>query len=120
MGETEIISGAEHRARLAAEGEAVPLTLEQVGELFQQFLEAVARPRPEVPDGRNLAERMRAHLGTAPGDQPVVKAAYAPYDLPNVHLAVERWFAADGRSYELIGMRGSSHHGELTLGEILE
>ncbi|WP_406173543.1 AAA family ATPase [Streptomyces sp. NBC_00996] len=113
-------SGSEYKARLAAQGEIAPLSLEQVGELFNQFLEAVARPEPPVGDGRNLAERMRAHLGSAPGDQPVVKAAYAPYDLPNVHLAVERWFAAEGRSYELIGMRGSSHHGDLTLGEILE
>ncbi|WP_369249281.1 AAA family ATPase [Streptomyces sp. R41] len=120
MDETEIISSSEHKARRAAEGESSPLSLEQVGELFNQFLDAVARPKPQVADGRNLAERMRAHLGTAPGDQPVVKAAYAPYDLPNVHLAVERWFAAEGRSYELIGMRGSSHHGDLTLGEILE
>lgn len=91
-----------------------------MAELFQEFLEAVARPKRRDGDDRNLAERMRAHLGSAPGDQPVVKAAYAPYDLPNVHLALERWFAADGRSYELIGMRGSSHHGDLTLGEILE
>ncbi|MFC7265807.1 AAA family ATPase [Streptomyces lutosisoli] len=120
MGETEIISNAEYKARLAAEGQGSPLSLEEVGELFSQFLDAVARPKPQVADGRNLAERMRAHLGTAPGDQPVVKAAYPSYDLPNVHLAVERWFAAEGRSYELIGMRGSSHHGDLTLGDILE
>ncbi|MFF1676645.1 AAA family ATPase [Streptomyces sp. NPDC058256] len=120
MGETEIISGSEYKARVAAEGAGPALSLDRVAELFQEFLEAVARPKRRDGDDRNLAERMRAHLGSAPGDQPVVKAAYAPYDLPNVHLALERWFAADGRSYELIGMRGSSHHGELTLGEILE
>lgn len=120
MGETEIISGSEYKARVAAEGAGQALSLDRVAELFQEFLEAVARPKRRADEGRNLAERMRAHLGSAPGDQPVVKAAYAPYDLPNVHLALERWFAADGRSYELIGMRGSSHHGELTLGEILE
>ncbi|WP_405930966.1 AAA family ATPase [Streptomyces sp. NBC_00827] len=120
MGETEIISSSEYRARVAAEGAGPALSLDRVAELFQEFLEAVARPKRRDGDDRNLAERMRAHLGSAPGDQPVVKAAYAPYDLPNVHLALERWFAADGRSYELIGMRGSSHHGDLTLGEILE
>ncbi|MFD3931213.1 AAA family ATPase [Streptomyces sp. NPDC058614] len=120
MGETEIISGSEYKARVAAEGAGPALSLDRVAELFQEFLEAVARPKRQADDGRNLAERMRAHLGSAPGDQPVVKAAYAPYDLPNVHLALERWFAVEGRSCELIGMRGSSHHGELTLGEILE
>ncbi|WP_151484167.1 AAA family ATPase [Streptomyces albicerus] len=120
-GETEIISNEEYEDRAAAAHPGAPLSLDRVSELFHEFLEAVARPKHEVGDGRNLAERMRAHLGSAPGDQPVVKAAYAPYDLPNVHLAVERWFeAVEGRSYELIGMRGSTHHGDLTLGEILE
>ncbi|WP_234048212.1 AAA family ATPase [Streptomyces liliifuscus] len=98
-----------------------PLALHQVGELFEEFLEAVARPKREGGEGRNLTERLRGHLGSAPGDQPVVKAAYPAYDLPNVHLALERWFeVAEGRSYELVGMRGSAHHGDLTLGEILE
>jgi hypothetical protein len=117
----EIISNEEYEDRAAAANAGSPLPLDQVSELFQEFLQAVARPKRDVGGGRNLAERMRAHLGSAPGDQPVVKAAYAPYDLPNVHLAVERWFeGAEGRSYELIGMRGSSYHGDLTLGDILE
>ncbi|WP_282796911.1 ATP-binding protein [Streptomyces sp. CC224B] len=96
--------------------------LERVGELFARFIDAVAR-RPE-PDGRagerDLTARLRRHLGFEPGDAPVVKAAYAPYDHPNVHLALERWFAAEGRAYELIGMTGSEHRGHYTLSEILE
>jgi len=135
-GETEIVSGATYEAGYLTEAEAEdgpattsdepsdgrPLSLDQVGELFQDFLAAVARPRRRDTDGgRNLTERLRAHLGSAPGDQPVIKAAYAPYDLPNVHLALERWFAAaDDRAYELVGMRGATHRGEFTLGEILE
>ncbi|WP_338783236.1 hypothetical protein [Streptomyces sp. DG1A-41] len=46
--------------------------------------------------------------------------AYPPYGLPDVHLALERRFAGEGRSFELIGMRGAQHHGDLTLGDILE
>ncbi|MDQ1048700.1 ATP-binding protein [Streptomyces sp. V4I2] len=102
-------------------GETSHLSMEQVHDLFYEFLNAVAHPRRRDRDGsRDLTARLRAHLGSAPADRPVVKAAYPPYDLPNVHLALERWFAADGRGYELIGMRGAQHHGELTLGDILE
>lgn len=97
------------------------LSMEQVHDLFHEFLSAVAHPRRRDRDGnRDLTARIRDHLGSAPADRPVVKAAYPPYDLPNVHLALERWFAADGRGYDLIGMRGAQHHGELTLGDILE
>ncbi|MFI1365736.1 AAA family ATPase [Streptomyces griseochromogenes] len=104
-----------------AERDPSPLSIDQINELFQQFLMAVARPRrTERDDSRDLTKRLRDHLGTAPTDRPVVKAAYPPYDLPNVHLALERWFATDGRSYELVGMRGAQHHGDLTLGDILE
>jgi cell division protease FtsH len=124
MGESEgveIVSSAEYERRYGAGREPSSLSMEQISEMFYEFLSAVARPRrKEDDDRRNLTRRLREHLGTAPTDRPVVKAAYPPYDLPNVHLALERWFAADGRSYELIGMRGAQHHGELTLGDILE
>ncbi|MFI8929686.1 AAA family ATPase [Streptomyces sp. NPDC053474] len=95
--------------------------LERVGELFTQFVEAVARrPRDARGGERDLTARLRAHLGVEPGQTPVVKAAYAPYDHPNVHLALERWFAAESRAYELIGMTGADQRGHYTLSEILE
>ena len=120
-GGVEFMSEAEYERRYGAEREASPLSLQQISELFYQFLAAVARPRTKDYDpARNLTERLRAHLGTAPGDRPVVKAAYPPYDLPNVQLALEKWFAADGRSYELVGMRGAQNRTDLTLGDILE
>ncbi|MEI5101468.1 hypothetical protein RB200_26810 [Streptomyces sp. PmtG] len=103
------------------DGDGEQAELERVGELFTQFVEAVARrPRAQEGEGRDVTARLRAHLGTEPGQLPVVKGAYAPYDHPNVHLALERWFAAEGRSYELIGMTGSDHRGHYTLSEILE
>ncbi|MFG1667422.1 AAA family ATPase [Streptomyces sp. Y7] len=98
-----------------------PQSLDHVSELFEEFLSAVARTsRGEREDGRNLSTRLVAHLGSAPTDRPVVKAAYPPYELPNVHLALERWFAGPDRSYELIGLRGAQHRGDLTLGDILD
>ncbi|WP_344395128.1 AAA family ATPase [Streptomyces vastus] len=115
MGDDSVVTGTEERSA----GDGVPYSLDEVGGLFHEFLLAVARPKRR-DGGRDLTERLRAHLGTAPGDQPVVKAAYPPYDLPNVHLALERWFAVEGRAHELIGMTGSESRGDLTLGEILE
>ncbi|MFE7174659.1 AAA family ATPase [Streptomyces sp. NPDC057616] len=119
--EVQLLSSDEYRRRYGAEREPSPLSLDRINELFQEFLIAVARPaQPDADGHRDLARRLREHLGSAPTDRPVVKAAYPPYDLPNVHLALERWFAADGRSFELVGMRGAQHRGELTLGDIIE
>ncbi|MFJ8083836.1 AAA family ATPase [Streptomyces sp. NPDC096205] len=120
-GKVEIVSSDEYEARFGPGREPSPLSIEEVSGLFTEFLMAVARPRrKEADESRDLSRRLREHLGAAPADRPVVKAAYPPYDLPNVHLALERWFEAEDRSYELIGMRGAQHHGELTLGDILE
>ncbi|MGC0329432.1 cell division protease FtsH [Streptomyces sp. SAI-170] len=120
-GKVEIVSSDEYEARFGPDREPSPLSIEEVSGLFTEFLMAVARPRrKEADESRDLSRRLREHLGAAPADRPVVKAAYPPYDLPNVHLALERWFEAEDRSYELIGMRGAQHHGELTLGDILE
>ncbi|NNN32538.1 26S protease regulatory subunit [Streptomyces sp. S3(2020)] len=120
-GGAEILSNDEYKARYGEGREPSPLSLDRVNELFYEFLTAVARPKRTDADGsRDLAKRLRDHLGSAPTDRPVVKAAYASFDLPNVHLALERWFAAAGRTHELIGMRGAQHHGELTLGDIIE
>lgn len=103
--------------------EGEPLSTERIGELFQDFLMAVARPKDQAREAaRDLSKRLREHLGFTPSERPVVKAAYPPFDLPNVHLALERWFAADtkARSHELVGLHGARHHGDLSLGDILE
>ncbi|NUS25919.1 MAG: 26S protease regulatory subunit [Streptomyces sp.] len=120
-GDVEILSSKEYEARYGEHREPSPLSIDRINELFSEFLMAVARPERADPDGsRDLAKRLRDHLGAAPTDRPVVKAAYASFELPNVHLALERWFATDGRTHELIGMRGAQHHGELTLGDIID
>ncbi|MFF5495572.1 AAA family ATPase [Streptomyces aquilus] len=117
----EILSTSEYEAKYGEGREPSALSIDRINELFHEFLMAVARPKRADHDGsRDLAQRLRDHLGSAPTDRPVVKTAYAPFDLPNVHLALERWFAADGRTHELIGMRGGRHHGELTLGDIID
>ncbi|WP_372352862.1 AAA family ATPase [Streptomyces sp. KL116D] len=93
----------------------------RIESLFAEFLEAVARPPAAEPDARSLTAKLRGHLGADPGETPIVKAAYAPYDHPNVHLAVERWFAdRPGRPYELVGMAGARNRGDLDLTEVVE
>ncbi|MFC8346840.1 AAA family ATPase [Streptomyces sp. NPDC057280] len=117
----EILGADEYEAKYGESREPSALSIDRINELFHEFLIAVARPKRADADGsRDLAKRLRDHLGSAPTDRPVVKTAYAPFDLPNVHLALKRWFAADGRTHELIGMRGGRHHGELTLGDIID
>ncbi|MFG3252184.1 AAA family ATPase [Streptomyces sp. NPDC048172] len=75
------------------------------GGLFKRFLEQVVE-REQPDPARSLTARLREHLGAEPAEVPVVKAAYAAYDHANVHLAVERWFAAGGRRAELLGVAG--------------
>ncbi|WJV46087.1 AAA family ATPase [Streptomyces flavofungini] len=109
---TKIVAG-----RPEGDGSVGP---ERVSQLFEEFLEAVARPARADGTDRDLTARLRAHLGIEPGEAPVVKATYAPYDHPNVHLALERWFTAGSRSYELLGMTGSDHRNHYSLSEIIE
>lgn len=94
MGESEV-----EEAGRGAEAEPAALSFDRINELFTEFLMAVACPVGQAQDdARNLSRRLRAHLESDPSGWPVVKAAYPSYDLPNVHLALERWFAADSRS----------------------
>ncbi|WP_306318899.1 MULTISPECIES: ATP-binding protein [unclassified Streptomyces] len=121
MGATEVMSSDEYERRRAAREADPHVDHERVEELFREFLEAVARPARGESDGRDLAARLRAHLGGEPSETPVVKVVYAPYDHPNVHLAVERWFGeAEGRAYELIGLSGARNRGDLALSEVVE
>jgi cell division protease FtsH len=94
--------------------------LDRVGQLFQEFLEQVARRPQHSDDGRDLTARLREHLRSEPGATPVVKAGYPSYDHPNIHLALERWFSTEGRTHELIGMTGADSRGHYSLSEIIE
>ena len=74
--EVQLLSSDEYRRRYGAEREPSPLSLERINELFHEFLIAVARPaQPDADGHRDLARRLREHLGSAPTDRPVVKAA---------------------------------------------
>ncbi|MFE6775000.1 AAA family ATPase [Streptomyces sp. NPDC057702] len=88
------------------------------GKLFRDFLDQVVH-RDHVDPERSLDLRLREHLGQPPERAPIVKASYPAYDHANVHLAVERWFAEDGRAHELIGLATETDRGD-SLSEIIE
>ncbi|MGW8375537.1 ATP-binding protein [Streptomyces sp. ODS28] len=92
--------------------------LSEFGELFREFLEKSLRSRRPDSD-RSLIARLREHLGREPVDVPVVRARYPHYDHANVHLALERWFGAEEREYELLGIAGQNRRME-SLSELVE
>lgn len=54
-----------------------------------------------------LIQRLREHLGTDPAGLSVVSQELPPYQLVDVHVALDRWLEAEpGRSFEIIGISG--------------
>lgn len=88
------------------------------GRLFRDFLDQVVY-QERVDPSRSLDQRLRDHLGRSWEDLPIVKASYPAYDHANVHLAVERWFAGEGRRHELIGVSAEGYRTD-SLAEVLE
>jgi hypothetical protein len=65
-------------------------------ELLEWAHEHAPAPEPEV------RRRLREHFGTEPGDLPVVARGLAPWDRPNLQVALDAW--TPGRQVELVGM----------------
>jgi hypothetical protein len=65
-------------------------------ELLEWAHEHAPAPEPEV------RRRLREHFGTEPGDLPVVARGLAPWDRPNIQVALDAW--TPGRDVELVGM----------------
>jgi hypothetical protein len=65
-------------------------------ELLEWAHEHAPAPEPEV------RRRLREHFGTEPGDLPVVARGLAPWDRPNLQVALDAW--TPGRQIELVGM----------------
>lgn len=78
--------------------------IDEFGALFKRFIEqSLERVGGSAP---TLAARLRDHLGEDPVGLEVTKAAFPPYDHPNVHRALEARLAAGDRSFELVGVSG--------------
>lgn len=78
------------------------LTAKDFGASFKGFMEQMARAAPvEEPE---LRRRAREHFGTEPTALPVVTERLGRPDHPNLHIAIEAYLAAPGRSADLIGV----------------
>lgn len=78
------------------------LSAASFGRAFRAFLEQSVNERPleEPPFLKRLAE----HLGTDPGELPIITESLSSIEHPNVQAALEAWISSDGRSAELVGM----------------
>jgi cell division protease FtsH len=57
--------------------------------------------------GESLTDRLAAHVGVDPGGLPVLSHEFPPYQLVDVHIALEAWTEmGPGRSFELVGVAG--------------
>jgi hypothetical protein len=72
------------------------------GATFTAFMEAVtaATPPPRSP----LLERIRAHLGGDPSQQPVIAEEYDTFEQPNVQVALDAYLSGPGRATDLVGI----------------
>lgn len=78
--------------------------LDAFGRTFAAFLERVVRRAP----GRHhpLIQRLTTHLGVDPLGLPIVSAAFAPFEHPDVQLAVDGYISDVGRTSDAFGLSG--------------
>jgi hypothetical protein len=85
----------------------VPLDDDDYGELLSMLVrimrDAVTRGSPV---GSVFRQLMTEHLRADPAELPIVSETYAPFELPNLHLALEAYVSASGRSAEQMGILG--------------
>src|SRR6266404_1200767 len=79
-----------------------PRTPQDFGAQFKGFMEQMARQAPaEEPFFRR---RLREHFGSDPSKLTIVAEKFDEMEHPNVHLAVEAFTTAPGRSAEVLGV----------------
>jgi hypothetical protein len=87
------------------------ISLQDFGASFKGFMDQMYRQAPkEEPFFR---QRLRAHFGTDPEKLTIVEQKFADADHPNIHLAIEAFASAPGRTHELLGIShpGMGHMG---------
>jgi hypothetical protein len=79
-----------------------PISPKDFGASFKGFMEQMAQQAPaEEPFFR---QRLRDHFGTDPAKLAIVAEKFSDANHPNVHLAIEAFTSAPGRTVELIGI----------------
>jgi cell division protease FtsH len=86
----------------------------------EEFAEAFRRVSEwahiEERQGRSPFKTMLAeHFGTDPATFPVTGESVAPYDLPNLQLALDAYLEPDGVEHRLVGFGGHVGYAEMSL-----
>jgi ATPase family associated with various cellular activities (AAA) len=84
----------------------VSLSPEEFGASFQRFMEWAARSARQ--DEPVFAKKLREHFDAEPSELPVTREELAPYDRPNLQVALDSYLGQAGRHAELLGFTG--HH----------
>ena len=82
----------------------MPDEVEQFGVVFRRFLERVVEDAGEAESPVRV--RLREHLGADPLGVPVVGARFAPFEHPDVQVALDGYLAAGGRHHVQIAFHG--------------
>ena len=86
---------------------------EAFAEAFRRVSEWAHMDDREDPSPFN--SMLTEHFGADPGTYPVTGEAIAPYDLPNLQLALEAYLARDGVEHRLVGFGGHMGMAEMSL-----
>jgi hypothetical protein len=79
-----------------------PISPKDFGASFKGFMEQMARQGPsQEPFFR---QRLREHFGADPSKLTIVTEKFTKADHPNLHLAIEAYTTATGRTFELLGV----------------
>jgi hypothetical protein len=79
-----------------------PISPKDFGASFQGFMEQMARQAPaEEPF---FQKRLREHFGAEPAKFAIVNEKVGEANHPNLHLAIEAFVTAPGRTFELVGI----------------
>lgn len=86
------------------------------GRTFAAFMEHVVH-RAGASEGP-LVERLRGHLGVDPLTLPIISAIFAPFEHPDVQLAVDEYMQDRRRTGDAFGLSGSGRR-HLDVSELL-
>lgn len=79
-----------------------PMSPKDFGASFKNFMEQMVRESPAAEPF--FRRRLHDHFGTDPSKLTIVVEKFSDADHPNLHLAIEGFIAAQGRTHELIGI----------------
>lgn len=79
-----------------------PISPKDFGASFKTFMEQMSRENPA--DEPFFRRRLREHFGADPSKFSIVAEKFADANHANLHLAIESFATAEGRSHELFGI----------------